>query len=290
MNKFLERYKEWGFEQESFFPHKQFIRINTNLINPKKLISRLEDNRVYLKKIDFLTSGFQFRCDFPLSSSIEYLLGYFYIQEAPAQIPGEIIRSEVKDKKYDDLRVLDMCSAPGGKTTHISEIMRNKGEIIAIDSFKSRIPKLCNNLERMKVENVSVLNIDALEYYPDEQFDIVLLDAPCSGNFTQDKGDAWFEKRSLADFKNRQRLQTKLIEKALILLKKGGLLIYSTCSLEKEENEEVVESILSEKVILEDINISVGHPGLTDKTKKALRIWPTQDKLPGFFIAKIRKT
>lgn len=285
MTIFEDRYKEWGFPQEDLFLNKTCIRVNTNLISPKKLITRLEENQVALEKVPFLTNGYYVESDFPLASSLEFLQGLFYIQEAPAQVPGEIIKEELKTKKFDEITVLDMCAAPGGKTTQIAEAMRNKGKIIALDTNEKRAEKLCYNLERMKVTNVDVYVKDASMM--DEKFDIILVDAPCSGNFTQDED--WFYKRKLNDFKNRQKLQKELIKNAILLLKPKGLLVYSTCSLEKEENEEVVEYALEKGVILEPHNITAGNSGLTESTKDCLRFWPTQDNQPGFFVAKLRK-
>lgn len=286
MNKFQKRYEEWGFPQKDDIYVKTCIRVNTNLISPKKLKIRLEENNVTIEPVSFLQGGFYADSSFPLSSTIEYLLGYFYIQEAPAQVPGEIIKDEIKNKLFDNLKILDLCAAPGGKTTHIAECLRNKGQILAYDNNEERLKKLCYNLERMRVTNTSVYNKET--EILDQKFDIILLDAPCSGNFTQDED--WLFKRNFSDFKNRQKLQKELIKKAYLLLKSNGVLIYSTCSLEKEENEEVIEFILdkAKDLLVEPIHIKA-NPGLTQKTKNCLRFWPNQDKQPGFFIAKLRK-
>lgn len=285
MNNILKRYEEWGFPQEeNNFERKMCIRVNTNTISPKKLVSRLSENNVELTKVEFLSSGYYVSAKFPLSSTIEFLLGHFYIQEAPAQIPGDIIREEVKTKKFEDVTVLDMCAAPGGKTTQIAEALRNKGRIVALDPSIRRVEKLCYNLERMRVTNTDVYTKDSFEL--SEKFDIVLLDAPCSGNYTQEED--WLHRRKFEDFKNRQKLQKELIKNAILLLKPKGLLIYSTCSLEKEENEEVIEYALTKGMTTEEIHIKA-NSGLTEETKNCLRFWPTQDNQPGFFVGKLRK-
>ena len=280
MNELLKRYKEWGYPQREKIRVKRSLRVNSKRISNADAVKKLEKQRVKLDKVKFLSHGYDYTCRFPLASSLENLLGYIYIQEAPAQIPGEIIK-EITDEKSV---VLDMAAAPGGKTTQISEFVK---KVVAIDNKKDRVKKLEFNLERMHVTNCDVYIEDALNFESKEKFDVVLLDAPCSGNFTQGKN--WLQKRKLADFKNRQKLQRKLLEKAKTLVKKGGYIIYSTCSLEVEENEEVVEYGLFELGLkLEKSKIKIGSPGLTAATKDCIRIWPTETGYPGFFVAKMK--
>lgn len=285
--KLLERYEKWGFKQDLNILERQCIRVNTNLISPKKLLQRFSEKKVNVEKVEFLTNGYFVDSDFPISSMNEFLQGYFYIQESSAQIPVEIIKDYIKDKKFDELVVLDLCCAPGGKTTQLSEALKNKGKIVSVDSSRERLEKVCYNLERMKVVNVDLYCYDCLRLpFEKNYFDVVLLDVPCSGNYLQEKD--WLDKRQFSDFKIKSEIQKQMIQEVAKFLKKGGLLIYSTCSLEKEENEEVVESILP-ILKLDKINISFGESGLTENTKLCKRIWPTQNKNPGFFIAKFIK-
>lgn len=272
------RYKEWGFPQETTFKERQCIRINTNVTTAKKVSAALQGKNAQLEKVPFLKNAYYVEAPFSLASSIEYLAGAFYIQEAPAQIPV-LALGDIQSKK-----VCDLCAAPGGKTTQLAEVMQNKGTLVAYDPDKKRAKKLQYNVERMQAKcDIRIQDGCDLE----GTYDAILLDAPCSGNFTQDP--KWFEKRTLADFKNRQTLQKKLVTAAITHLKKDGILIYSTCSLEKEENEDVVLFALSQNMKLEPITIDIGHPGLTPETKLCKRFWPTQDQQPGFFIAKLRK-
>lgn len=290
MNKedFLKRYEEWGIDQRDAlnFRAKPAIRVNTNLISPKKLIGRLEERKVFTQKVPYLSEGFYVDAVFPLASMIEYLVGYFYIQEIPAQIPGEIIKLFLKTKKFEDVKILDMCAAPGGKTTHLSQLLRNKGKVIAVDSSKSRNEKLVFNLERIRSQNVTVYSTDALTFLAETEFDIILVDAPCSGNFTQDRD--WFEKRDMEGIMQRVELQKKLLIKAKDLCKKEGIIVYATCSLEKEENEEVVEFALTKGLTLLDTGIDKGKDGLTEKTKQCKRFLPSYG-FPGFFVGVLKK-
>lgn len=186
-------------------------------------------------------------------------------------------------------KVLDMAAAPGGKTTQISAMMKNKGLVVALDVKRERIISLKNNIERMGCKNVVVYNKDAL--YADDlnmKFDKVLLDAPCSGNFCIDKD--WFSKRNVDDFDQKAFIQKQLLKSGVRALKKDGIIVYSTCSLEKEENETVVEWALANLgVELIEVKLGVGDPGLTDSTSITRRLWPNKTMTQGFYVAKMAK-
>jgi tRNA (cytosine40_48-C5)-methyltransferase len=284
MNFFIHRYKKMGhiIDPEKI-KLKEAIRINTFKIDEKKIIKRLKKNEITINKISFLKQGYFTDADFSIGSTEEYLLGYYYLQEAASQCVSEVL-----NPKETDL-VLDMCAAPGSKTTHLSQIMNNKGIIIAIDIHQKRIEALKNNIERMGCENIIVYRKDA-KYVNDLnlKFDKILLDAPCSGNFLIEKD--WFEKRTIDDIQKNANEQKKLISSAIRVLKKNGTLIYSTCSLEPEENEEIVEYALNKfNIKLEKIEINIGEEGLTEKTRLCKRFWPEKTNTQGFFIAKIIK-
>ncbi len=282
MDPFLKRYKEFGHD---IVPEnigiRQSIRINTLKISEKDCVSRLKKKGVHLERIPFLKHGYWVSSSFNLVSTQEYLQGYYYIQEAASQVPVEVLNPVSSDK------VLDMAASPGSKTTQLAQRMGNKGTIIALESNRFRIPKLVNNLERLGVKNTIVYHKDA-RYASDLglEFDKVLLDAPCSGNFTQDRD--WFAKRSLSDLPVMAKLQRSLLAVAVDVLRSGGVLVYSTCSLEPEENEQVIEWALENlPVSLEKTGLSVGESGLTEKTVLCRRFWPDTSGTQGFFVAKL---
>ncbi|MCX6709733.1 MAG: NOL1/NOP2/sun family putative RNA methylase [Candidatus Woesearchaeota archaeon] len=286
---FSERYAAIGgriLESEL----KQSIRVNTTKIKTEELIRRLEKKGVSFERIPFVSYGFFYRSRFSLGSTSEYLMGYYYLHEAASMLPVIVL-----DPKEDEL-VLDMCAAPGSKTTQLSQLMNNNGIIIAVDKNKERIAALMNNLERLGCSNVFVFNEDALKFSPHLKFDKILLDAPCSGNYATDR--SWFAKRDLPGIKNNSETQKKLIEKAFSLLKENGALVYSTCSLEPEEDEEVVDFALKNfSFHLEETGLSTGSPGVTsfegkdfdNSLKLSRRLWPFKAKTQGFFIAKLRR-
>ena len=283
MNFFLKRYKELGHDIDpAKIELKQSIRVNTLKISEQEVITRLKKKKIRLNKIPFTDQGYWAEADFSLSSTPEYLQGYFYIQEAASQLPVQAL-----DPEKDDI-VLDMCAAPGSKTTHLAQHMGNRGIIIALDSNTSRLKALKNNLERCGVKNCLVYQKDA-KHAADMglKFDKVLLDAPCSGNFATDPG--WFDKRNIEDIKSLAKTQKSLLRAAIQVLKPSGTLVYSTCSLEPEEDEEVIEWVLDNlSVKLAPTGLRIGEKGITEKTSLCTRFWPEKTHTQGFFIANMQ--
>ncbi|MBW2969876.1 RsmB/NOP family class I SAM-dependent RNA methyltransferase [Candidatus Woesearchaeota archaeon] len=285
---FLEKYALIGgtIEQIKIPPT---IRINTLKTTAKELIPRLEKHGIKLTKITYTKNGYVAESKFSLGAITEYLLGYYYLQEAAAQIPVEVL-----DPKPTET-ILDCCAAPGGKTTQIAAHMKNQGTIIAYELKPHRIPSLLMNLERCGVKNTNAFlgNFASAK----QQFDKILLDAPCSGNYLLEQG--WFEKRTPEDIQKSSDIQKRLLQDAVGLLKPGGTLVYCTCSLEPEENEMNVQWALEKlPVRLEKVNLEIGDEGATEvfgkklnpEIKKCKRFWPHKTKTEGFFIAKMVKT
>jgi NOL1/NOP2/sun family putative RNA methylase len=303
MNFFLKRYKEMGRELDpEKISIKQSIRVNTLKISEEELIPRLKKKKIKLKKIPFTDNGYWAESDFSLSSTAEYLHGYFYIQEAASQLPVKVLlqrscalcnpaESPVKSKSAlspeKGESVLDMAAAPGSKTTQLAQLMKNQGSIVALDSNSARLPALKNNIERCGVKNCVIYQKDAAHVADlGKTFDKVLLDAPCSGNFTTDH--AWFDKRSIEGIKDQAKVQKSLLKAAINVLKPKGALVYSTCSLEPEEDEDVIEWALENlPVKLADTGLDVGEPGTTTNTGLCRRIWPDESGTQGFFLGKL---
>ncbi len=265
---FIERYQKL---KPDFSPDnivlKPSLRINTLKMTHAKLKSRLAKEKVRLERISFLKDGYYYDANFSLGATPEYLMGYYYLQEAASQVVSERLAPSGKDL------VLDMCAAPGSKTTHLAQIMGNEGMLIALEKKRHRVPSLMNNLERMGVENTIVYNMDARDAPSlGKSFDKILLDAPCSGNFVTD--DAWFDKRDISSIRTNSRMQRQLLEVAAKIVKKGGLILYSTCSMEPEENEDVADWAISE---------------LRVKEKERRRFWPDVDGTQGFFFSLLEK-
>lgn len=298
MNAFLKRYqdlnKDFNFDKcPSIDEVRDVLRINTLKIDERKLIKRLKDIGVKLKKIGFLSHAYKYKSKFSLASTTEYVQGYFYLQEAASQIPVLVL-----NPKPNDI-VLDMCAAPGSKTTYICQLMQNKGIVVALDNNTSRLNALKSNLLRCGCKNTILYKKDARFAFDfDRKFDKILLDAPCSGNFVIES--EFFQKRTIEGFLERARLQKELLRSAYKCLKHNGTLVYSTCSLEPEENERVIDWFLKKHkdIRLQKINLDIPGvaQGLTSafnneflpELKKCVRIWPNSG-MQGFFIAKMKK-
>ena len=229
-----------------------------------------------------------------IGSTIEYLKGYYYIQDLSSCIAVE----ELEIDNGSDLTVLDMAAAPGGKTTHIAQKLNNKGAIFACELNPNRLASLLFNLSRCFVQNTIVLNIKAEEINELElQFDRVLLDAPCTCEGIIMKDNSRKKSRNLVDLETCSNRQKKMIISGFNVVKPNGLLIYCTCSFAPEENEMIIQHLLSnhKDATLEPLNY--GMNGLTSFSKYQFdekmvftkRFYPHIHSTNGFFIAKIRK-
>lgn len=300
--KFVERYSkltDWeAFRQCSLTFLRRSIRVNTLKISIKELKKRLETNWA-LEQIPWCNEGFWIehikkeRRD--IGNLIEHSLGYFYTQEAASMIPPVVL-----GPKPDEI-VLDIAASPGSKTTQIAQCMQNQGILIANDYTIERMKPLSINLQRCGVTNTIITLMEGQWFKKSGiEFDKVLVDAPCSGTGTIRKSLKTIGIWNPDMIRRLSTTQKQLIETGFNLLKKEGTLVYSTCSLEPEENEEVVNFLISkyENAKPEDIklNIKKSSPILEfegkkyyDEINKCLRIWPQDNDTEGFFVAKIKK-
>lgn len=209
-----------------------------------------------------------------LGFSVDHIFGNFYIQELAAAHPVSILADgEIQEANY---LILDMASSPGGKTTQLAEYFPNSF-IIANEPTRERIPQLLQNLERMETPNVGITLYPGQHWKQySEVFDRILLDAPCSGEWTLFKGTEAAKHWHIKNIKTIARLQEKLLDAAIHALKVGGEMIYSTCALNLLENEWVIQNVLWKYPDTFEI--------LFEK-----KFWPHIDKTGGFFVVKIRK-
>jgi NOL1/NOP2/sun family putative RNA methylase len=285
---FVNRYNELGWKYKPVLL-KQAIRINTMNADENEVIKRLKARGVELEKIPFLLNGYWVtKSKVSVGATTEYLLGLYSIQEAAAQIPATIF-TDLRDRT-----VLDACAAPGGKTIQLADLMRNTGAIIALDVEKRRLTALSNQLERCRVKNAIVYFCDARQASNLKvQFDCVLLDVPCSGNFAADK--QWFKNRTLKDIERNAAVQRNILAEAAKIVKPDGEIVYSTCSLEPEENELNMDWAIRNLNLKTEKLDCYGEQAPTDIYGKKLdssigncrRIWPGLTQ--GFFICKLRK-
>ena len=262
---------------------RRSIRVNTLQISVQELKKRLTNQGWTLEQLLWCKEGFYItgeRRD--IGNLPEHKEGLFFVQSSVSMIPAVVL-----DPKPGEI-VLDLCASPGGKTTQMAAMMQNKGQITAVDSNSFRCTILKKNLARCGVTNTEVVRMPA-EKYQGTQFDKILLDPPCSASGTI-KGETKHSQQTLQEWNPRTikrlvKLQKKMIKHAFSLLKPGGTLVYSTCSLEPEENEEVVQYLLEEVGgMLENIDLPIKADH-----KNGIKIWPQYQDTEGFFVAKIKK-
>lgn len=237
----------------------------------------------------------------PVSKSLEHRLGHYYIQDAASMLPVELFNFE----DLENPLVLDMAASPGGKTTHLSSRLRDRGLVIANDSAYDRITALRLVLQTWGTTNVAVTRFPGEKFgrwYP-ETFDRILLDAPCSMQSLRSTDSHPMRPISTREQGALARRQISLLAAAISALKPGGQVVYSTCTLAPEENEAVLDEILhrfANTVQIEPLEdlLPAPAPALGEaygqyfdpQVVRAARLWPHRFHTSGFFAALIRKT
>lgn len=259
---------------------KVTVRVNTLKTNPADLLDKLPDAKVSEDYENSLICG-----GFDVAESEYYKNGHFTPQDISASLAAIVLNPSEGET------VLDMCAAPGGKTTHMAELMKNKGQIIACDIHEHKIKIIKENAKRLGIDIIDVKELDASEENKDfiNKFDKVLADVPCSGlGIIRRKPDIKQNKNE----PEIAELQYKILENACKYLKIGGELVYSTCTLNKRENENIIERFLKNNDGYERVDI---NEFLTDKLRKDsckkgyVTFYPNIDGIDGFFISKIKK-
>ncbi len=282
------------------------IRCNTLKISPKELIKKLNDK------------GWEISQPWPtnpevmiietelgpgeIGRSLEHMLGYYYVQELASMLP--IIA--LKPKEGETL--LDLCAAPGSKTTQAASIMKNTGTIIANEVSLGRIKILASNLEKNGVANTIITKKDGIALgkrmkrsLPHMQFDKILVDAPCSGEGTLRSTPITYKMWNMRTVYVLSKVQKQLFASAFEILKVGGEMVYSTCTHSPEENEQIVNWALEmygDSIKVEKIELPVkSRPGITkwreesynNDVKLTCRIYPQDNNTEGFFLSKFKK-
>jgi len=224
--------------------------------------------------------------DKPLGNTLQHFMGYYYVQEQSSMIPPLVLNPKEGDV------VLDCCASPGSKPTQLSELMNNKGIIVANDVGLGRISILAANVERMCCENVIITNGDGNRFGNFlNTFDKILLDAPCTGYGAIRKDWSIAKMFNPKAYKFLANIQKDLMENCWRALKHKGIMVYSTCTLTIEENEENVKWFLSRHhdAKIENIKLKgfLNHRGVD--LSESIRIWPHRIDMEGFFIAKLVK-
>lgn len=271
-------------------PLPAYLRVNTLKIAQNALIKRLTDKGFSVKTCD-LPDCLEVTAEpYSAGASAEHLLGYFYMQDLSSMVPPLALAPAPGDT------VIDLAASPGGKTTHLAQLMNNEGLLVAIEKEPARMPGLIANLGRCGVRNVALYNMDALDAAKiGVKADRVLLDAPCTGEGVIAKDRSRKTSRGTADIAFCSGLQQRLIDAACELLKPGGTLVYSTCSFAPEEDELVVDYAVREHGMKVE-PVPYGAPALESfgglrfapGVRNARRLYPHLHRTAGFFVARLR--
>ncbi|MBN2142244.1 RsmB/NOP family class I SAM-dependent RNA methyltransferase [Candidatus Woesearchaeota archaeon] len=305
--KFEERYKSiLGERYDEFMCYstsyvRKSIRVNTLKKGVKEVLEGLSKNWT-LTKIPWCDTGFWLDHKgegddkrYDIGNTLEHILGQIYVQDAASMIPPVVLDPQPGET------VLDMCAAPGSKTSQMAAMMKNTGTLIANDLQGSRLKALGINLQRMGVINTICTQMAGSRFSRGTiKFDRVLVDAPCSGTGTIRKAFINLKMWSPGLVRKFSSTQKPLIQAGFDLLKPGGTMVYSTCTMEPEENEMIINWLLEKNpdARVEEIKLDIKRSPcmleydgkkLNPEVAKTLRIWPQDNDTEGFYVAKIVK-
>lgn len=256
------------------------LRVNTIKTNAEKVKIELEKNNIEYEIVEWNKLAFIIKNvkEEEIRKLDIYNNGEIYLQSLSSMIPAIIIDPKEREN------ILDMTAAPGGKTSQIAAIANNKVFLTACEKNKIRLDRLQYNMQKQGVKNINIMQEDSRKLSNYFSFDKILLDAPCSGSGTENVFNSNFTEELI---KRSCKTQEELLTKALSILKHGGEMVYSTCSILKEENEEILNKVLKKfKAQIVPIQIPKEIPILPTSIDGVVTICPTK-LYEGFFVAKI---
>lgn len=256
-------------------PHLN-IRVNTTLTTKSELLEKLKSYGLNIQESVISNDSLIVENPDNITETKEFKDGLFTIQDQSSSLVSEILSPK------ENSEVLDLCAAPGSKSTHLMQIMNNKGHLVSNDISFDKLSKIEENFTRMKLKKAEITNYDASEFIKEfeNRFDYILVDAPCSGiGVIKRKPEIKLE-RHIQDIKDLSELQFKILENSYKYLKNGGYLVYSTCTLGNLENIDVVNKFLENHKDLSFVK---------NNEKDFIEILPSL-RNDGFFICKIYKS
>jgi 16S rRNA (cytosine967-C5)-methyltransferase len=268
----------------------QSVRVNKVRISKQEVIALLKEDGLEIEESELIPESLRIKRGSVVKTSA-FKQGLVTIQDEGSMLVAKILAPNPTE------RVLDACAAPGGKSTHLAELMNDTGDIISVDIHAHKVKLIEQQKDRLQLKAIQGMVSDARELkesFPNEQFDKILVDAPCSGlGVIQRKPDLKWSKQS-ADVNRLAMIQDEILEKVWPLLKKNGRLVYSTCTIDQEENEDVVESFVKRHHDAEfDDTFSERLPELIRDHKEPLtgmvQLFPGEFGTDGFFISSLIK-
>ncbi|KAA5947615.1 16S rRNA (cytosine(1407)-C(5))-methyltransferase RsmF [Enterobacter cloacae] len=276
-------------------PLRRSIRVNTLKISVADFLALVSPYHWQLTPVPWCEEGFwierEDEASLPLGSTAEHLSGLFYIQEASSMLPVAALFADGNTPE----RVMDVAAAPGSKTTQIAARMANRGAILANEFSASRVKVLHANISRCGIQNVALTHFDGRVFGAalPEAFDAILLDAPCSGEGVVRKDPDALKNWSVESNLDIAATQRELIDSAFHALRPGGTLVYSTCTLNRDENEEVclwLQAQYPDAVEFLPLNDLFASAEDAITPEGFLHVFPQIYDCEGFFVARLRKT
>lgn len=266
---------------------KVTLRVNTSKTTSLEVQHSLKSNNIMFSLVPWYKDALIIEnvSEEEIKKLSIYRNGEIYLQSLSSMMPALVVNP------LEGESILDMAASPGGKTTQMANLSNNKALIMACEKNKIRADRLKYNIEKQGSKRVNVVVSDARKLDEFFSFDKILLDAPCSGSGTLSINDSGMHEIFTEDLVNRSiKIQKELLNKAISLLKPGGELFYSTCSILKDENEGVVNSVLDGNVEIVPIDKELFKdcPMLPVTISGTVCVCPTE-LYEGFYIAKIRK-
>lgn len=258
--------------------HGLNIRVNTLKITINDFIKMLEKNNVEYEQSKYLDVCFKIRHHGSVNEIPGYKEGFFTVQGMASCLPAKVLHPKMSSK------VLDVCASPGGKSLHLSSLMANTGSITAVDVSDEKLEKIKENINRLGATNIKLLCADATSYEFAHKYDYILIDAPCSntGILSKKSDIRWCRREK--DIKSLSKIQYAILNNTAQYLKDGGYMVYSTCSIEPEENLEVIN-----KFLYNNPDFVLKPFTLDEKNNGFVQIFPSYLEMEGFFIAKFEK-
>jgi 16S rRNA (cytosine967-C5)-methyltransferase len=263
------------------------LRTNTLTITREELLDKFAANGISAAACRFSPFGILVEGRHHIPGLPGFREGAFAVQDEASQLAGILLDPQPGE------RLLDCCAAPGGKATHLAQLMENRGELLAMDNSGSKLPLIREAAQRLGITNIRTRAADLLQSgaFPADAFDRVLLDAPCSGLGVIRRNPEAKWRVTSEDVTRLAAVQKVMLKNAIRMLKPGGVLVYSTCSTTREENEDVVGDFLSRHphCVLENLNELFPDYRELFTEDGMFRAWPHRYGMDGFFAARIRK-
>lgn len=265
----------------SVTPHKTYLRVNNLKIKADDLVKRFIDSGVSAEICDVTDNCITVENLGCIEKNTLFLQGLFHVQDLSSQLCCKVLDPQPGET------VVDICAAPGGKTFTFTEMMNNNGRVIACDLHKNRVKLIENGAERLGISIIETFQNDAKIFSEKIPVaDKVLCDVPCSG-FGVIRSKPEIKYTALQDIKRLPEIQYEILSTASKYVKQGGELVYSTCTLNRDENDGVIDRFLAEHSDFEPVNILENFKNVSQGYKAT--IFPKHFDCEGFFISKIRK-